>query len=460
MHTLVSEVTKASVEPRRGLFLGARSKELLIKRLMLAKHQIATGGAVLASAVTKEGLASPLRLAIDYRSSTQLSSYIEKALLLLSRDDDQAAAWQALRGQGVFFGCAPRGKLAFIYPGQGAQYPGMLAQAYAQEPLVRRTLDEISELMRPVVGLSLDAVHHGHGLPGAPVETLLRDISVAHPAVLGASVALTRLLASHGIQPDMLMGHSLGEYSALVAAGVLSLADATRIVCMKGGAWRRWTNRDGGAMAVVEAPAAEVGGLLETIEQGYVVVANINGPHQTVIAGHRAAVEKAASAFEKRGCRVFPLPVCEAFHSELIRPAAQILHQLRFLERAEMPRIPVVSSLTGRFYQPAVFSIGLATHLVEQLCRPVQFVTALNTMHVAGARVFVEVGPKRILSRLVDTLFAGDDEVTTICTNHPKVDDQTSLHRAICALFAAGIGSPRRSRRAASRSRSAEVTLI
>jgi acyl transferase domain-containing protein len=255
--------------------------------------------------------------------------------------------------------------------------------------------------------------------------------------VLAVDYALHLLLAQHGFAPDMVMGHSLGEYGALVAAGSLTFEAALEAVSARGREMADLRVADNGAMAAVSAPVAEVEQVVAEVD-GYVVLANVNSSSQVVIGGATAAVEQAIEKILARGHRAQRLPVSHAFHTEIVAPASEPLRaMLRRLDLAP-PRLPIVANVDGEFYpQTAEEMIDV---LGRQIASPVQFVKGLQTLWDAGARVFVETGPKRALWG-----FAADvlgDEATALFTNHPKVGEVESFNQALCGLYAAGVGAP------------------
>ena len=242
------------------------------------------------------------------------------------------------------------------------------------------------------------------------------------------------------------MGHSLGEYGALVAAGVLSFADALEAVSARGREMAHLSVEDNGAMAAVSAPIDEVERMLSEID-GYVVLANVNSSNQLVIGGATAAVEQATALIVERGHRAMRLPVSHAFHTEIVAPAGGPLRDMLRRLTIAPPRIPIVANVDGEFYPSGA---GVEERIVEllgrQVASPVQFVKGLQTLYDAGARVLVETGPKRALWG-----FAADvlgDDVMTLFTNHPKVGDLPSFNQALCGLYAAGVGAPVEERQA------------
>src|SRR4029077_3815508 len=197
---------------------------------------------------------------------------------------------------------------------------------------------------------------------------------------------------------------------------------------------------DTGRMAAVFAPLPEVERILKTID-GYVVIANINSEHQAVIGGASDAVTKAMQVLQVSGYEVSPLPVSHAFHTSIVAPASEPLRQELARLRMKSPRLPIVANVNGEFYPtgPGVVPQMLDL-LARQVASPVQFVKGLHTLYEAGARVFVEVGPKKALQGFAEDVLAEHGDVVSLFTNHPKFGDIASFNQALCGLYAAGLG--------------------
>ena len=222
---------------------------------------------------------------------------------------------------------------------------------------------------------------------------------------------MTRLLAAYGIEPDMTMGHSLGEYGALVGAGALPFEDALEAVSARGRGMTSVAMNDNGKMAAVFAPIGEIERILKTID-GYVVIADINSNRQGVIGGASKAVEQAMAAFQKAGYEPVELPVSHAFHTSIVAGAGVPLR--RELERLRLhsPRIPVVANVDGEFYPMGADVLPqMLDILTKQVASPVQFVKGLKTLYGAGARIFVNVGPKKALQGFAEDVLGSDGEV-------------------------------------------------
>jgi [acyl-carrier-protein] S-malonyltransferase len=281
--------------------------------------------------------------------------------------------------------------LAFVFPGQGSQSLGMLAELGAQYPLVIDTFREASEAL----GYDLWA------LTQQGPEEQLNQTDKTQPAILTASIALWRLwLAEGGARPAFVSGHSLGEYSALVAAGSLSLGDAVKLVKRRGELMQEAVPAGQGAMAaILGLDDAVVVDLCAQAAQGEVVSAvNFNSPGQVVIAGAKAAVERAMEACKAAGAkRALPLPVSVPSHCELMRPAAE-----RFAESVnaihwQAPQIPLVQNVSAGV---AGDLDTLKRDLLEQLYKPVRWVECVQTLAANGAVQLVECGPGKVLAGL------------------------------------------------------------
>ena len=428
--------------PLRGaLVIGADSDAAIIERLLVLQKEAAAGNAPAPAAPAESDLKAPERLVIDYVDAADLADKSGKALKALKAN--QAPIWKALRPQGIFRGRGPAPKVAFLYTGQGSQYVNMIAPLRAAEPLVAELFVEADRIMTPMLGKPLSEfifVDPNDEAAVAKAEEDLRQTEITQPTVLTIDLALTQLLAAYGIKPDMTMGHSLGEYGALVASGSLTFEDALAAVSARGRGMTKVAVKDTGRMAAVFAPLAEVERILKTID-GYVVIANVNSGQQSVIGGASQAVEQAMEIFLQAGFNVVPLPVSHAFHTSIVAPASEPLREMLSHLHIQSPKIPIVANVNGEFYPTGPDVVPQMLDLLAlQVASPVQFVKGLNTLYNAGARVFIEVGPKKALQGFAEEVLGERGDIISVFTNHPKVGDIPSFNQALCALYAAGLG--------------------
>jgi [acyl-carrier-protein] S-malonyltransferase len=306
--------------------------------------------------------------------------------------------------------------LAFVFPGQGSQKAGMgraLAEAF---PESRAAYDEADRAL------------------GFPLSTLcfegpdadLQLTANTQPAILATSIAACRALVARGVRPQWVAGHSLGEYSALVAAGGLSLADAASIVRKRGQYMQEAVPVGEGAMAAIlllDLPAIEEA-CRKAAEGQVVAPANLNSPGQVVIAGHAAAVARAMELCKAAGARrAVPLPVSAPFHCALMRPAQDRLESDLKSAALRDPEIPLVDNVDARAVRTAA---ECRDGLVRQVSSPVRWQESIELLAASGVTTFVEVGPGEVLSGLVKKIAKGVQVL--------NVQDPESLEKTVAAL--------------------------
>jgi len=308
-------------------------------------------------------------------------------------------------------------KIAFVFPGQGSQYAGMGREVAEKFPIARAAFDEVdSALSFPLSRLCFEG----------PEEDL-KLTENTQPAILTTSVALFRLLEERGIRPDFVAGHSLGEYSALVAAGALTLSEAASLVRRRGRYMQEAVPVGVGAMAAVlglDLPAIQ--SVCEKAAQGQVVSpANLNSPGQIVIAGNREAVERAVPLAKDAGAkRVILLQVSAPFHCALMVPAEERLStDLDACSFSDL-RFPLITNVDAQ----AIRSGAEARSGVKrQVSRPVRWQETVQRLLDEGVRTFVEVGPGKVLLGMIRSI---DKSVTML-----NVEDEKSMENALNGLL-------------------------
>ena len=277
-------------------------------------------------------------------------------------------------------------KTAFLFAGQGAQYLGMARDLYEQYDVVKATFKEASQVLGYDVRALIDQD-----------EEKLNQTRYTQPAILTTSLAIYRLLAEKGIQPDMVAGLSLGEYSALVAAGALDFKTAVALVAKRGAFMEEAAPAGSGKMvAVLNADVGLIEEACQTASQlGVVSPANYNTPGQIVIGGDVAAVDKAVELLKEAGVkRLIPLNVSGPFHTALLKPAseklAQVLAETEFTEF----QLPLVGNTEADIMEAS----RIKELLTRQIIEPVRFYDSIAKMQEAGVTEFIEIGPGKVLS--------------------------------------------------------------
>ena len=382
----------------------------------------------------------PVRFAV---ATTSWQGLRQQAGLLAHAGDLARAGF--LRTRGIFLsGDRLDGKVAFLFPGQGSQYVGMLADLAQRYRVVDETWRMADETIIPVLGHSLARKVFPEPFPAdkaamVAAESDLKETEHCQPAMITTGLALLELYRLHGIEPDMVAGHSLGEYTALAAGGVLSMPHALRAVVVRGNEMASIKVVDKGLMAIIHTTPEEVVKLLTEID-GYAIISNYNSPRMTVISGETSAVEQALAVARDRGLTANLIPVSHAFHSRIVSPADGALW--RFLNTLELhpPRIPVSSNVDGGYYPqptPEKAQEAILAQVGPQMSSPVRWTDQIRNMHADGARVFIECGPKRALCIFNEEILA-DEARLTVMTNHPKQGGLVAWLSALAQLWTAG----------------------
>ena len=355
---------------------------------------------------------------------------------------DDRSKWDFLAKQMVMItdtvAIPKQAKVAHLYPGQGSQYVGMTHDLSKRYKCIGETWDEADRTMVEVLnGETLSSFVLRENLTEQEkkeAEFKLKQTEYTQPAMLTADLALYRLLKAHGLEPDMVAGHSLGEYAALMVAGILNFDDALRAVAARGTEMGSVDVPDCGIMASVSAPFEQIEKVLQA-EPGYVIAANKNSPKMTVIAGESEPMKRVMKVFDEAGVTCVQLQTSHAFHSRIVAPANEPLR--RFLESLEinLPAIPITSNFDGGWYPNIATNDStpkekILEKLAPQMASAVEWTTQMETMYNDGARLFVEVGPKRALAMFAEQIFENKPKIVTN-TNHPKVGGIASFHGAL-----------------------------
>jgi enediyne polyketide synthase len=430
-----TETVFLAAQDERALLAEARSLAALTARISRSEMvDLAATLAVRAAAAVRRGEAV-LRLAVTARSPWHLEQTLHTVVQglesgapidALASDDIAAGRWQ--RGH--------RPKLAALYPGQGAQHLGMGAHVLRRHAWARAFQDGIDVATRDVLPRPLGEYVYPDRW-SASDETVrawtdaLRDTRVAQPAIVASSLATLGVLRRLGLEPDVHLGHSLGEVTALCAAGALDEVTAVRVAALRGRAMAELDVHDAGAMLAISAPAARVEALIAGMAD--VVVSNVNSPRQTVAAGSTHGIADLARRCEAAPLTARRIPVSHAFHSHIVAPAAERLaRELQGVAFEEL-RGTVVSSSTADVLDRRA---DLRSLLADHVRLPVLFADAIRRTADERPAMWVEVGPGGILTSFVrDTL-----GVDTVClpTDVPGEDGWERVGRVCAEAFVRG----------------------
>jgi 8-amino-7-oxononanoate synthase/malonyl CoA-acyl carrier protein transacylase len=367
------------------------------------------------------------RLALVGQSSadiqTQLSAFVS----------GQAEIPGAMQGQ-VTRKKAPR--IAFLFTGQGSQYVGMGRELYDTQPLFRQILDDCDAMLKPYLQPSL--------LEAIFAETegnLLDDTVYTQPALFALEYALAQLWMSWGIQPAVVLGHSVGEYVAACIAGVFSLEDGLKLIATRGRLMQALPQD--GAMIAVMADESQV----KTVIQPYgadVAIAAINGPQHFVLSGKQEAIAAVATALEAQDLKVTPLAVSHAFHSALMEPMLAEFAQVASEVTYARPKISLISNLTGNLISA---EIATPEYWCLHIRQPVKFAATMQTLQRQGEQIFLEIGPKPILLGMGRTCLSAEDlsaedssskEYLWLPSLRPTQSDWQQMLNSLSALYLSG----------------------
>ena len=357
------------------------------------------------------------------------------ALVIADRDELMARLRQAAAretGVGVRRGQARGGRtpvIAWLFTGQGAQYAGMGRELYETQPTFRDALNQCARLLDDHLEKPLLSVI----FPADPEDATIHDTTYTQPALFAIEYALARLWQSWGLQPDYVIGHSVGEYVAAVIAGVMSLEDGLKLIAARGRLMGSLP-RDGGMAAVfsdIRTVAAAIAPHMQEVS-----IAGVNGPKLVVISGKKTSIETITAALKEQGVRVSPLTVSHAFHSPLMDP---ILDEFEAVAREiefRTPTIPIISNVTGMAIMPG--ETLDAGYWRRHIRMAVQFMAGMQTLARLGAEIFLEVGPHPTLTgmgrRILD-----DKKLIWAASLNRKKQDWPAILDALAQLYVAGL---------------------
>jgi microcystin synthetase protein McyG len=284
-------------------------------------------------------------------------------------------------------------QVAFLFTGQGSQYLNMGRDLYESQPVFRQTMDRCNEILLPYLEQSLLSVLYGTE-SALPDEALLDETVYTQPAIFAVEYSLAKLWQSWGIQPDAVLGHSVGEYVAACIAGVFSLEDGLKLIAERGRLIQ--TLPANGGMAAIFASAAQVTETLETfLTTEQITIAALNGPDNTVIAGAQETLQESLEKLQLQGIKTQLLQVSHAFHSNLLDPILDLFeHKAQQIQYAA-PKLPLFSNVTGALLAPGF--IPEATYWRNHARQSVRFAESIVALAEQGFSLFIEVGPHPVL---------------------------------------------------------------
>lgn len=290
---------------------------------------------------------------------------------------------------------------AYVFPGQGSQFPGMAKDLYDNNPVAREMLERANEILGfRITDIMFDGTADD-----------LKQTKVTQPAIFLHSVVLAKCLPD--FKPDMVAGHSLGEFSALVAAGAMDFEEGVKLVSIRAKAMQKACEKQPGTMAAIIALPTETVESICAETEGIVVAANYNCNGQIVISGEKEAVEAACEKMKEAGAkRALVLPVGGAFHSPLMEPARAELAE--GIEKAvfKTPICPVYQNVTAR---PSTDPVEIKANLLAQLTSPVRWTQSVENMIADGASSFTELGPGKVLQGLVAKIATTPVAIDGVC---------------------------------------------
>ena len=337
---------------------------------------------------------------------------------------------------GLFSGQIPNStsspKIAFLFTGQGSQYVNMGLQLYQTQPIFRQALEQCDEILRPYLDKPLLEVLYPQEIAGGENASLLDQTAYTQSALFAIEYALAQLWQSWGIAPDVVMGHSVGEYVAATVAGVFSLEEGLKLIATRGRLMQQLPS--GGEMVSVLASEAQVQEAIASYADK-VAIAAINGPDSIVISGVGEAIQAICSSLADMGIKTKPLQVSHAFHSPLMEPMLAEFEAVAKEVTYTQPRIPLISNVTGKQATP---EIATPEYWVNHVQQPVHFAQSMQTLHQSGYKLFLEIGPKPILLGMGRQCLP-EDVATWLPSLRPPQPDWQQILLSLGQLYTQGV---------------------